>query len=563
MDWMTVCQTTLSLCDECHHCIVLPERTRMLSTSPLSHALYSPDENEQQQALKSIWEADQDIGQLEEAMGRVSRILESLTRCRDERARDRSTFRALLSPLRRIPNEIWIKVFPWTVQGTAADLTLLQVCRHWRDFLLSSPQIFDRVQLDLSDVNVDARLPNQFMFHYGNRLHGKMPARIDIRLPEPLQYCVLEKGSAESKQFLNSLGRHVENLVSQSWWATTTHLRFLNYSPNEWEPALHKIFFCGPVLEQLTICSAKLVNCESFGGLSWSSILKCFKHCSNLRHFVLPDGDLYNGGLAESIELTASTPNNGMHVIDCHAKSLISFSMCCGEGKTFIYYEWQERSALPKLTHLAIQSPHSIDQMLAALYCPALTSLYLSGELSWDSLSHFIVRSRCAIDTLSIGASSISPKNLEMEFVDLLRTIPTVRHFIYFEPSREISSSSRHIWPVHPVSMSDIVLQALSLPCPYPLLPVLKNFSVWCLPTQLDTLLLMAESRLELSERESNESGTAVLRTLVVDLLESETVNAGRAMLAVDSNSMIIEEDFDRRVEKLRRRGLTVYRLSS
>ncbi|KAJ7585169.1 hypothetical protein C8J56DRAFT_754439, partial [Mycena floridula] len=107
------------------------------------HTLYSPDENEQQQALKSIWEADQDISQLEKAIARINRTLDSLEECRDMRARDRSAFRALLSPLRRIPNEVWIKIFPSALQGTAADFSLLQVCRHWRNFLLSSPQIFD------------------------------------------------------------------------------------------------------------------------------------------------------------------------------------------------------------------------------------------------------------------------------------------------------------------------------------------------------------------------------------------------------------------------------------
>ncbi|KAJ7585205.1 hypothetical protein C8J56DRAFT_950128 [Mycena floridula] len=564
MDWTTVRQTTLSLCDECHYCIVSPERTRILSTSPLSHALYSPDEKEQQQALKCIWEADQDISQLEKAIARINRTLDSLKECRDMRARDRSTLQALLSPLRRIPNEVWIKIFPSALQGTAADFSLLQVCRHWRDFLLSSPQIFDRVQLDLSDVSVDPRLPSRFMFRYGNRLHGGvMPARIEMCLPDPWQYAALEEDSEESDRFLwPLLGRHIDNVVSQPWWATTTHLTIWNYSSFEWERAFREVYFIGPVLEQLTIWTAKPINHQLSRSenqhLIWTNcnILSAFAGCFNLRHFVIPDGaPMYNnGGMAETIHLTASSAWGGMRVLRCHAKSLISCTIRY-ERDNFGFSSLQDqRVGLPKLTHLALESPESdMVDMLSAIHSPALASLHIGGDPKWGTLHEFIIRVGCTLHTLSIGTSE--PENLDIELIEVLRSIPTIRHFTYFDPSKAITS--RHSTPGHPIS--DFVLQALSLPSTssHPLLPILENFSVWCLPTQLDTLLLMAESRLELSERENNESGTAILRTLVVDLQGLEPEDR-----RVNDDSMMIEE-FESRVQKLRRRGLTIYRAKS
>lgn len=165
------------------------------------------------------------LTQLNKALGHLSRILESIKSHRDIRAADRDACRTPLSPIRRIPNAFWKKILP----------SAMQVCRHWTQFLGSIPIEFDRIQLDLTDPDVDRTLYAQLLRRYSARLHGSVVLQLDIFFPASWKYCVLQLDSDAYDGFIERLTSHLEYIASSSWWQSITHLRIFNHSPSEWD----------------------------------------------------------------------------------------------------------------------------------------------------------------------------------------------------------------------------------------------------------------------------------------------------------------------------------------
>ncbi|KAJ7585138.1 hypothetical protein C8J56DRAFT_1027537 [Mycena floridula] len=548
MDWVPIPQGSLSLCTQCDDVLSLPHRTTLHPSSRLLDATYSPNDDELRKAFNCILEADRDIGELDTGIARLTRILERVKSQRDLRVRDKDMFRALINPIRRIPNEIWRKIFPSAFQGTEADFGLLQVCRHWRAFLLSSPQIFDRVQLDLTDSQLDPERYTWLVLEYSSRLHaGEAISRLDIVFPDAWRYKSLEYGSQASSDLIASLNSQLQYTATRSWWQSISHIRLLDYSPDPWDQVFDPLVAAPKSLEELVIL-LQPINHHHYGewGTEWDNLMLCFDHCLGLRHVTTPDAFL-NASLLDTVHITDSDEATAFNILAMNQNSLTSFAFQYSY-KTAGNRERGLRK-LPQLQHLTVEASYNycVDYFLRHTACPSLVSLHLSGILEWKSVHDFLNRSGCALQTLSVGASSQSSnrENLDSGLLEILRSNPTIRHLTYFEPSRAIHRSPRY--PGYP--MSNILLRQLFFSSSSHLLPELETLMTHCSSSQLDSILAMGESRM------------SILRYLGIDLLESEPVDD--ELVIRFSESAMTMQDFDMKVKNLRRQGLSVYRVKS
>ncbi|KAJ7728091.1 hypothetical protein B0H16DRAFT_1264456, partial [Mycena metata] len=70
-----------------------------------------PSDSEIRQILLLIREADEKVVHLNAEVSRAAAALNSLTERRDTRRKDAAAFRAIISPIRRIPTEILAQIF--------------------------------------------------------------------------------------------------------------------------------------------------------------------------------------------------------------------------------------------------------------------------------------------------------------------------------------------------------------------------------------------------------------------------------------------------------------------
>lgn len=524
----------------CDHHLALGVKTSIKPNSMMCHGTYSPNDAERCKALDCISQAEDDITQLDKALGHISRILESIKSQRDTRVTDRDTCRALLSPMRRIPNEIWMKILPSAIQGNAEDFSLLQVCRHWTQFLGSIPEAFNRIQLDLTDPEVDRTLYAQLLREYSTRLHGgSVFPRLDIIFPNPWKYCVSQQYNNASDDFVERLTAQLEPIVLSPWWQSITHLRIFNYSPNEWDRVFQRNtdFGAPPRLEHLAIKIDH--DMPPHWTPRWDSFFEAFdKGCMNLRSVIIPDEGFHFNGLSV-IHLTDTGAAEAKKALSQHSETLTSFTT-----QSARIGQWPDKKnlTLPHLQHLAIESlNYDIDDLLRTLTCPSLVSLHLCGVLDWEIIYYFIVRSGCSLETFTIGAASMATdrENLDMGLIDVLRSSPSIRRLTYFEPSHAFRHENYYCG----YHMSTAFLRSLSS-APY-LIPQLEHLITHCPSSQLIDVLTMAESR--------------ELKHLGVHLLEFRPVE--KQCIVEYYASDMTRDVFDLNVERSRQRNVSVYRV--
>ncbi|KAJ3859131.1 hypothetical protein EV359DRAFT_68430 [Lentinula novae-zelandiae] len=551
---------SLPLCESCPHHLFLPARTNIVAESSLWHGTnLSSNDAERQTALNCISNTEHHIAKLDNALARISRILDSMKVQRDILIHDRDNLKALLMPIRHIPNELWMKILPAAIQGTDLDFSLFQVCRQWRGLLFSSSQLFDRVQLNLANPNTSCEKWTRFLTEYITRLHGGiMVSRVDIVFPEPWKYCVLKQGSRESAQFIRSLKKHMECIASSSCWQSVTHLRMVNYSPNDWDQVFWGSSFRPPSRLEYLAIELNEVNHRRPPDMSpsWDSLFATFKdRCQHLCWMTIPDGPFNSAFESESrmvvVNLTATDAHQAMQILRQHAVSLTEFTMQSARTGNFVPNS-TPKLVLDQLHHLAIEAAdYDIHGILGNITCPSLVSLHLCGVLDWEAVSQFIVRSGCTLETLSIGVASKSGNREyhDVGLINILRSSPSIQRFTYFEPSLVIQHENYYSGS----HMSEPLLTALDCSSTSTssvqtsILPKLEHLVTRCPSSQLDAVLTMAESR-------------QTLKLLGIHLLESRPVHTQSFFQYYASDKITVKE-FELKTKTLRQQNVGVYQV--
>ncbi|KAI5885144.1 uncharacterized protein SCHCODRAFT_02594459 [Schizophyllum commune H4-8] len=141
------------LCTTCKACVHARTAAIPKTVTSSAHILTQHEKSEFERKSKS------DIASLvayDDAILHMQQILERLNTDRQTLQDSMDSKRAMIGPIRRLPNEVLAMIISFTVLGTfsrhpdstyIAHHLVLQVCRHWRDLGIATPHIWSKITL--------------------------------------------------------------------------------------------------------------------------------------------------------------------------------------------------------------------------------------------------------------------------------------------------------------------------------------------------------------------------------------------------------------------------------
>ncbi|KAJ7176945.1 hypothetical protein C8R46DRAFT_1346865 [Mycena filopes] len=128
-----------------------------------------PPDSEIPRILDLISDAQDRIDALDPQIHALQARLASLVRERDETAKYLRAYRAMVSPLRRVPPEVLCEIFAWSVYNSGEreepPWYLGHVCRFWRGIALAYPRLWTHLTIRENLPRIEAQL-----LHAGNAL---------------------------------------------------------------------------------------------------------------------------------------------------------------------------------------------------------------------------------------------------------------------------------------------------------------------------------------------------------------------------------------------------------
>ncbi|RDB27435.1 hypothetical protein Hypma_004112 [Hypsizygus marmoreus] len=129
-----------------------------------------------------------DLAKIEARIAEVQDMLHSLVECRNQKEQRLSLFRAIVSPIRRLPRDVLTDIFlftrEWRTESSMLDefrsapvgplhtrspLVITHVCTEWRRVALSMPILWARIEVDIQS-DYDSSIPSSSPYH-DERLH--------------------------------------------------------------------------------------------------------------------------------------------------------------------------------------------------------------------------------------------------------------------------------------------------------------------------------------------------------------------------------------------------------
>ena len=310
----------------------------------------------------------------------------------------RRIYTAILSPIRRVPPEIWAEIF----QHELADMFVFSaVCRMWRHAALSSPRLWNIVMIDLEDTfHHDLKGPeldflttwigrskaipiSVCLFYEVNKfMKEKEAAKIMSVIPGKERWTNVYVGPRCLKPLFHTKS------VSQRQWDMLQELAIVS-NTTFYDPILHSSTSKGPIsplaLRSLRKLTVKVPDCVSMDYLiaPWAQLVYLHMDgtCSRL-----PD---YLGILDECTNLEECL----IHIQDVYHPSPSSSIPT-------------ERIKLHKLRSLLVSGNENVSPILRYLHLPGLENLYLSAR-----------HSRFSGWPLSMGDTPRSPGRVLVELI--------------------------------------------------------------------------------------------------------------------------------------------------
>ncbi|KAJ7127696.1 hypothetical protein C8R44DRAFT_560102, partial [Mycena epipterygia] len=126
--------------------------------SPFTDILHTnavPSDADCVDILKLLQRPRQEVADLTEEISRLQSLLDETTRKRDKLKQFIDAHLSLVSPARRLPDDIVRTIFTAclpsdrnpTITSDEAPLLLCQLCRAWRSIALTTPRIWARIHI--------------------------------------------------------------------------------------------------------------------------------------------------------------------------------------------------------------------------------------------------------------------------------------------------------------------------------------------------------------------------------------------------------------------------------
>ncbi|KAF8186233.1 hypothetical protein BJ912DRAFT_1060281 [Pholiota molesta] len=141
------------------------QRTYSPLPPSLLHTSFTPSPEEEITIRESIHDIKTTLCSVDDEIARVHATLSALEEYRSALHRTLAYQQSSLSPIRRLPPEIWGEIFLFASAGSAIrcgprsetdqediPLLLCQICSYWRTVAISVPALWSNIRLDLLDM---------------------------------------------------------------------------------------------------------------------------------------------------------------------------------------------------------------------------------------------------------------------------------------------------------------------------------------------------------------------------------------------------------------------------
>lgn len=528
----------ITLCHKCNHSVPSSRKYSKVKASAL-HSSHQPSDAHLAQIGLLLAEADLDLERSSSLIYRLQKCLSKLQRNRNYLGKCRDQYRAFISPIRRVPVEIWIDIFyeccKDEINGADIDaedcvpptaIHLSSVCSLWHNIFSATPTLWSFVTLNLQAL---MRYPRE-------DTHTRIQQYLRRSQGLPLHVRMIGSQVAESHEML----RDPPNI--------DITIDLLRHSMNRWKN-LHIDRFGLSYINQFIVFKGALPLLETLnfiaerGLIGWRHKLTYFLTFPRLRHISIT---------GDSINITASSVS--------HESALRSITLTRFQASqirkilegcptiTSATLEWPKpyrdsfvhRPVHTNLQYLSIFIDYqdSLDYVLDILTLPRLESLHIETNratstptLSTKDFPPFIARSNCKLRQLSWINARLDGE----ELLDILRLTPELRALVW-EADASTNRDTIHTLLSHLVVSS-------SSDTSETLLPNLTILGMPIFDDQGDLALDMIESR-----------GSAHVMTTAHTTSVLNLVN-----LQITSYELTLHASFMKRVAGLRDGGLDLW----
>ncbi|KAJ7589519.1 hypothetical protein C8J56DRAFT_1049165 [Mycena floridula] len=428
------------LCHSCRSEIHTAERVEL---KQLRAGHYVPSAVEQVDISNYLVDAERDIRLYSQEIDRVSAILDSLQSQRQVRRNDTLIFRGALSPIRRVPMELWKQIFAQCLDGSPQDIYLTET------FSAAS-------------------------FRAHRRLSKDTPLAIQFRVPSG--DCQSDDDIVTALQEVFSKTKTVMKQLS------VTELLDLDWGPLKY------------VLAEIptSLKSVKVSLSASYRPKFYNSTLfGCFWSHPTLRHIDLPR--VHNNWNSELVQCwenlrTARLSFCSMSVIDDFLSKASKLKSMNISRISLPFTTIPSVSA--SLQHFSVRSSgDAIGLLLAHITLPTVKSISIIVEyllapdaLPAENLERFFSSCSLTLRTLSLQQVVIDDHSLLV----ILQSLPHLRDFTFYPESVTESSSLKCI-------RGDIYRQMKA----YAICPALEMLDITVTPNVMDTLMNLLASRVK------------------------------------------------------------------
>ena len=204
---------------------------------------YAPLDEELQEISRILVEPQARLAKMNDEIERAQATLDELERQRDKLVRHIDQYRALTSPIRRIPREILQEIFinclptdrPAVMSEREAPLLIGRVCSGWRSISQSTPELW---------TSVHVSIPNTTFTASGTSNADYMVAA----------NCMAELRTTALQEWLQRSGSLPID-ISFSLWQDWTHVPFTWNVPNEPHPIVDTILSVSRRWRKLTVAA--------------------------------------------------------------------------------------------------------------------------------------------------------------------------------------------------------------------------------------------------------------------------------------------------------------------
>ncbi|KAF9065463.1 hypothetical protein BDP27DRAFT_54421 [Rhodocollybia butyracea] len=375
---------------------------------------------------KEFADVNQDIEDCEAEVHRLQSHIMFLQNHRQRLDEYKTCLRSLMSPIRKLPNELVLRIFDCACTindlttgklATMPALTISCVCTHWQDLAKSTPQLWSRIRVNLTAMRLDR--PEFPILEFYLDLAQQLPLTVEVlgdklETLEPIQAAVCATLGACSdrwKELIVSQPTFYKALMAQDSrnFPMLDALTISNFGFRL--PGSLDRFHDAPRLHSLSVLSFPLGKLHK-SNFPWKelNVLNICSYSEELKHLVEAPSNLKVLCFCEW-EDGHYKPNSPPTT----APSVEALSLSVNSQTTH-----------PK-------SENMMDVVLTSMTLPALTSLSIDRldiadeyQLDWpkETLEGFLCRSSCQLTTLSIKSIPMSDSDL----IDLLLRLPSLLH---------------------------------------------------------------------------------------------------------------------------------------